>query len=173
MLSSGKSSSHSNGVNSTRADQFDVDIFTFAQGCGFTLWGSQQEESIMVGDLHITAQILDLIQGHTICDLAYYRIFYFAPMIFHHPFPLKCISLLQNHVSQHQLSCAHRFIIVVLLSVHFTLGLVLGLSISLFEVLLHLYHISGDMMATCICIIHGEEKVYREVRSPPKHEIVG
>ena len=84
-------------------------------------------------------------------------------------FSLKHISLFQNHVSQHQFNCAHRFIIFALLSVHFTVGLVLDLSISLFEVLLHLFHISRDTMATCICTNHGKEKVYREVRSPPEH----
>ena len=61
MLSSSKSFSHSNGVNSTRADgevdALRVSIFTFTQGCGFTLWGGQKEESITVGhaNLHITA----------------------------------------------------------------------------------------------------------------------
>ena len=61
----------------------------------------------------------------------------------------------------------------MLLSVHFTVGLVLGLSIGLFEALLHLFHISEDMTANCIHTNHGEEKVYREARLPPKHEIVG
>ena len=94
-------------------------------------------------------------------------------MVFHLPFPLKHISFLQHYVSQHQLNCASSFIIIVLLSVHFTVGLVLGFSISLFEVLLHLFHIGGDMMVTCISTNRGEEKVYREMGSPPKHEVVG
>ena len=109
----------------------------------------------------------------TICDLAYYLIFYFTPMVFHLSFPLKCISFLQDYVSRHQLNCACSFIIIAILSVLFTVGLVLGFSISLFEVLLHLFHISRDRMVTCISTNCGEEKVYREVRSPPKHEVVG
>ena len=79
----------------------------------------------------------------------------------------------QLHVSWHQLNCAHRFVIIALLSVCFTVGLVLGLSISLFEALLHLFHISRDMTVTCLCINCGEEKVYREAKSPPKHEVMG
>ena len=127
----------------------------------------------MMGALHITTQVLDLIRGNTICNLVYYLVFYFAPTVFHLPFPLKHISFLQHYISRHQLNCACSFIIIALLSVHFTVGLVFGFSISLFEALLHLFHISRGMMVTCISTNHGEEKVYREARSPSKHEVVG
>ena len=124
MLSSSRSFSHSNGVNSARADQVDA-----------LMWASSL--------LHKGVASL---------------ILHFAPMIFHLPFSLKCISFLQYYVSWHQLNCACRFIIVPLLSVCFTVGLVLGLNISLFEVLLQLFHISGDTTVTCICTYCGEEK---------------
>ena len=127
----------------------------------------------MVGDLHITARVLDLIRGHTICDLAYYLIFHFAPPVFHLPFPLKHISLLQHCVSWHQLNCASSFIIVALLSVNFAVGLVLGFGISFFEALSHLLHIGGDSTVTCISTNSREEKVYGEMGSSPKHEVVG
>ena len=73
----------------------------------------------MVGYLQITACIFYLVQGHTIHDLAYYLIFYFAPPVFHFPFPLKHVSFLQHCVSRHQLNCASSSIIVALLSVCF------------------------------------------------------
>ena len=87
--------------------------------------------------------LLSHIQGHTIRDLAYYLIFYFAPLVFHFPFPLKHVSFLQHCISWHQLNCASSSIIVALLSVHFTVQLVLGFSIGFFEVLAPPLHRRG------------------------------
>ena len=159
-LSFGKSFSHSNGVNSARADWVDMLVSaSLLSHKGVTSpWGWPTGRVNYMGDLHITAWVLDLIWGHTICDLVYYLIFHFTPMVFHLPFPLKCVSFLQHYVSQHQLNCASSFIIIALLSVCFTVGLVLGFSISFFEALLHLFHIGGDSMVTCISTNHVGRK---------------
>ena len=177
-LSFSKSSSHSSGVNSIWADQVDtlvsVSLLSHKGKGVASPWGLANRKSWLWW-MTFTLLLYSLIsyEGHNICNLAYYLIFYFTPMVFHLPFPLKCISFLQHNVSQHQLNCACSFIVIALLSVCLAVGLVLGLSISLFEALLHLFPISRDMMVTCICTNHWEEKVYWEVRSPPKHEVVG
>ena len=87
----------------------------------------------MVSYLQITARVLYLVRGHAIRDLAYYLVFYFAPLIFHFPFPLERVSFLQHCVSRHQLNCACSSIIVAFLSVCFAVRLVLGFSIGFFE----------------------------------------
>ena len=151
-----------------------VSVFTFAQGCGFTLGVANRKSQLWWVTFTLPLKSLILYEG--------------TPFVTWHVLPhiLLCsnslspslslemhVSFLQHNVSQHQLNCACSFIIIALLLVCFAVGLVLGLSISLFEALLHLFHISGDMTVTCICTNHWEEKVYWEARSPPKHEVVG
>ena len=162
-LSFGKSFSHSNGVDSASADWVDtlLSVSSLSHKGVTSPWGLANKKSQLQWVTFTLLRVFDLIQGHTICDLAYYLIFHFAPPVFHLPFPLKCISFLQHYVFQHQLNCASSFIIIALLSVHFAAGLVLGFGISFFEVLSHLFHIGGDSTVTCISTNCGEEKSMR------------
>ena len=72
-----------------------------------------------------------------------------------------------------QLDCACKFIVISLLSVCFIVGLVLGFSMCFLEAFLHLLNIGRDSPVVRIRTYCGEEKINRESRSSPKHEVLG
>ena len=150
-----------NGVNYTSADQVDMLLSaSLLLHKGVTSpWGvANRKSQLQWVTFTLPLESLISYKGTPFVTWHITLYSYFAPMVFHLPFPLKHISLLQHYVSRYQLNCASSFIIVVLLSVHFTVGLVLGFSISFFEALSHLFHLGRDSTATCISTNCGEEK---------------
>ena len=112
MLSFSKSFSHSNGVNYASADWVDmlVSASSLSHKGVTSPWGvANRKNQLWWATFTLPLESLISYEDMPICDLAYYLIFHFTPLVFHLPFPSKRISFLQHCVSRHQLNCASSF----------------------------------------------------------------
>ena len=136
MRSFGKLFSHSNGVNSASVDQVDMLVSaSLPSHKGMTSpWGVANRNSQLQW-VTFTLPLRSFISYEGTPFVTWHITSYSTSLhwVFHFPFPLKHVYFLQHCVSWHQLNCARSSIIVALLSVHFTVGLVLCFSIGFFE----------------------------------------
>ena len=126
----------------------------------------------MVDDLNIPTVISYFICGHVVWDLTHYHILSLTPPIFHLSLALECIQLHKDYITQHELHSASHSVIIPFLPVHFTVGLLVCFSISLFEALSYFFNISQDMVRAHMSAPHWKIEINWEMLVPPKHQIM-
>ena len=153
-----KSMSHSKGVGSARAEWVvrSALAYSFWHKAVDTPWGGHLGESISVGHLNSTARMISLIRGRAICDLARYLVIFFIPSTFYLPFSSKRVNLHPTRVSQYQLDCAFRYVIVTWGFVPSVVGRVVGLDASSVEASSHFHNIGKDSPKKHACTHHGK-----------------